>query len=513
MIVDPSLGQTPKAPAGDKAAQRNIKKLQGLFNSCMDEKAILKAGRKPLVDEIQKVIKSIPASGSHPDKKTLAKTLGLIAKYGFQTPGFISLNTGSDELNPLANVLTVNEDGLGLRDGAAYKDENRVKEYRETIAAMFQIILGDEDVTNRTQPLTSKDIKKEWTDAAKEVVDFEIQLAGIKTPQRDLWDSTKNRNPRTVAQLNALTPSIDWSLFLKESFPSGLKYTGPIIATSLPYLTKLEPILQKSSAQTLQRYFSWVLIRSLAKNLAPNYKQPKTNFDSFTSGVSANATTERWTNCLATANTNLVHITGHYFVKATFKGNSRQEVMAIVDNVIASYENTFPTLAWLDKKTRDGAIKKLKAIVKSVGYTTDNPDDISAKSLDAFYKGYAVGEKDFFGNQLRYNRWAAANAFGDLLKPVDRDLMDFSLTTVNAYYNPGSNSIYIPAGILQLPFFNIENPEYVNYGSMGVVGGHEIGVSFLSFFFYFLSVRVSNGMFFLSLIITFLSSHHIVLEK
>ena len=186
-----------------------------------------------------------------------------------------------------------------------------------------------------------------------------------------------------------MTSSIEWSLVLKESFPPDLKYIGPIIVSSLPYLTKLEALLQKTSAKTLQRYFSWVLIRSLSENQP--YKQPKTNFDSVVSGISANATTKRWTTCLSTADTNLAHITDHYFVKATFKGNSRQEVLTIVDNVIASYEN-FPALAWLDKKTRDGAIKKLKAIIKSVGYSTNNPDDVSAKPLDAFYKGYAVGK-------------------------------------------------------------------------------------------------------------------------
>jgi len=53
-------------------------------------------------------------------------------------------------------------------------------------------------------------------------------------------------------------------------------------------------------------------------------------------------------------------------------------------------------------------------------------------------------------------RWAAAKAFGELLVPVDRDVMgDISLTTANAYYNPGSTSTYILAGILRLPFFFI----------------------------------------------------------
>jgi endothelin-converting enzyme len=484
LIVDPSLGKAPKAPAGDVAAQRNIKKLQDLFTSCMDEAAILKAGRKPLVDEIHKLVKSLSASGAHPDKKTLAKALGQIAQYGFQTPGFIKLEARVDYDNPAANVLTIYENGLGLWNERDYKDAGKVKEYQGTIAAMLQTILGDEDVTNRAQPLTSKDINKEWTDAAKDIVDFEVQIAAINTPQSDLWDSTKNKNPRTIDQLNALTPAIDWSVFFKEAFPLGLKYTDPIIVSSLPYLTKLDTLLQKTSSRTLQRYFSWVLIRSLSGNLAQPYKQPKTNFDNMSSGTSPNTKTERWTTCLAIADKNLVHITGHYFVKTTFKGDSRQEVLKIVDNVIASYEKTFPTLSWLDKKTREGALKKLRAIVKTVGYSTSNPDDVSANSLDAFYKGYKVVEKDHFGNQLRYMRWATASEFAQLPLPVDREALgDMSLTTVNAHYYPVYNAIHIPAGILQLPFFNIENPEYVNYGSMGVVGGHEIGVSSWIFLF------------------------------
>jgi putative endopeptidase len=46
--------------------------------------------------------------------------------------------------------------------------------------------------------------------------------------------------------------------------------------------------------------------------------------------------------------------------------------------------------------------------------------------------------------------------------------------TVNAYYNPTSNDINFPAGILQPPFFFADGDDAVNYGAIGMVIGHEM---------------------------------------
>lgn len=46
--------------------------------------------------------------------------------------------------------------------------------------------------------------------------------------------------------------------------------------------------------------------------------------------------------------------------------------------------------------------------------------------------------------------------------------------TVNAYYNPTTNEICFPAGILQRPFFDPEADDAFNYGAIGVVIGHEM---------------------------------------
>ncbi len=59
-------------------------------------------------------------------------------------------------------------------------------------------------------------------------------------------------------------------------------------------------------------------------------------------------------------------------------------------------------------------------------------------------------------------------------KPVDRDRWYMTPQTVNAYYNPTTNEICFPAGILQPPYFNPDADPAENYGAIGVVIGHEM---------------------------------------
>ena len=64
--------------------------------------------------------------------------------------------------------------------------------------------------------------------------------------------------------------------------------------------------------------------------------------------------------------------------------------------------------------------------------------------------------------------------FAKIGKPVDKDEWLMTPQTVNAYYNPSTNEICFPAGILQYPFFDMQADDAFNYGAIGVVIGHEM---------------------------------------
>eukprot|EP00833_Pecoramyces_ruminatium_P012070 jgi/Orpsp1_1/1186102/evm.model.c7180000096890.2 len=49
---------------------------------------------------------------------------------------------------------------------------------------------------------------------------------------------------------------------------------------------------------------------------------------------------------------------------------------------------------------------------------------------------------------------------------------------VNAHYNSGNNALEFPAAVLQTPLFDENQPDYLNYGSIGSTMGHELTHAF-----------------------------------
>ena len=84
-------------------------------------------------------------------------------------------------------------------------------------------------------------------------------------------------------------------------------------------------------------------------------------------------------------------------------------------------------------------------------------------------------QKSYYQNALEcrkfWNKFYIEKTAG---KPVDPDQWFMTPQTVNAYYNPTTNEICFPAGILQVPFFDPTADDAFNYGAIGVVIGHEM---------------------------------------
>ena len=141
-----------------------------------------------------------------------------------------------------------------------------------------------------------------------------------------------------------------------------------------------------------------------------------------------------------------------------------QRMISLVKNLQTSLGERINNLAWMSDETKLKAQEKLATFHVKIGY----PD----KWKD--YSTLEIKDDSYWNNIKRANLWNYAEMVAKAGKPVDKDEWLMTPQTVNAYYNPTTNEICFPAGILQYPFFDMNADDAFNYGAIGVVIGHEM---------------------------------------
>ncbi|KAF9161261.1 hypothetical protein BGX21_000594 [Mortierella sp. AD011] len=507
----------PGVSKDNLSSRRIFKKLQSYYGACMDKTHLQNLGRRPLQDEIQKMMEVYPGTDDEDAiddrRKALSALFGYNMKNGFENP--IVFDLWDDELNPGHKIMTAQHSGLGLVEESLYSNEKIVKAYEGVIAKMFYIILGDGDPSlNRTQA-----VPHVWTQTGKDVVAFEMVLAGIIKPANPdetddkkvslNSDSTNKEDPSetepeeadtneadpgdtdsdetdsddaeywdTIEDLNKMTPSLDWELIFKTAFPADVAIPTKLNMLWKFYLQRMETAIQQSGPKTIQNYFAWTMMRNLGKYLADPFQEPLKELQNFLPDGSAAAAFDRWKACVEMVNENLGDMAGHFFIKAVFPEASQAKVNEMIGSIRWSFEKSFWQYDWLDQRTRHNALQKLKTITQKIGYSADSPNVISSSSVEEYYRDLKINSTDHFGNQVRSSAWKSEKILRSVSQPVNRFRLTSIPQTVNAFYNPTMNGIEIPAGILQPPFFSFDDPEYLNFGGIGGVAAHELGHGF-----------------------------------
>ena len=140
----------------------------------------------------------------------------------------------------------------------------------------------------------------------------------------------------------------------------------------------------------------------------------------------------------------------------------------MVDNILAATGDSIRAASWMSAATKQRALAKLATFNPKIGY----PD----KWKD--YGSVVVTRDSLVEDVLAGSRFVVADDHAQIGKPVDRGRFGMTPPTSNAYYNPQLNEIVFPAGILIPPGFDMTASDAVNYGSIGVVIGHEVSHGF-----------------------------------
>jgi putative endopeptidase len=425
----------------ENANGSNAQKIGDYFFTYMDSVKKNAEGVKPLSPYLKQV-DDLKSNSELVNVITNLQLKGVRVAWG--------LYVSSDPKSSNVNIAQANQGGLGLPDKEYYTrtDEDSKKlqaDYLDHLSKMFQL-LGD------TKEIAEKN--------AKVVYDFDMKLAKASMTNVELRDIEKQYNKYNLAELDKKYPNINFTNYLKGL---GLPAAKEVIIGQPEFFKQVDAMIKTTSLEDWKQYMRWNIINSYADQLSDEVS--KQNFAFYNTTLSGQKEMKpRWKRAITEVDNVLGEALGQLFVEKYFPEDSKKKVNAMVDNLIAAYRERINGLDWMSAETKVMAQKKLNTIIKKLGF----PD----KWRD--YSKLNVAKNSHLENYINAYTYELNRNFDKLSKPVDKMEWFMSPPTVNAYYNPTTNEITFPAGIMQPPFFFADADDAVNYAAIGAVIGHEL---------------------------------------
>ncbi len=364
---------------------------------------------------------------------------------------FFSAGPMEDMANSNVYAMYVGSGGMTLRDRDYYlKDDVRNKEVREALRKLI-------DRQMRNAGYSKKDAAR----IVKNVMKIETALADSALTREESRNVTAMYNPRSLEQLKADYPAIDWVTF----FPATMDIEAPeqVIVTEPKSVTQASNLISSLTDREIKDYYLWRYVNQAAGYLSDAFTDASFDFNKVVSGVKQQR--PRWKRALGATEGAMGEAVGQLYVEKYFPQSSKDYMVGLVENLRTALGKHILNLTWMSDETKLNAIKKLNAFTVKIGYP-DKWKDYTTLNIDPALS--------YYENMHNVSMWHQAEQLAKWGKPVDRTEWGMTPQTVNAYYNPLANEIVFPAAILQAPFFDPEASDAENYGGIGVVIGHEM---------------------------------------
>ncbi len=373
------------------------------------------------------------------------------ATFGYGLP--LGLYFGADEKNATMNILNVNQGGLTLGQREYYLDSDTAtasirEAYKRHIVRMF-LLFGFSE-----QQATAK------RDA---VMKIETALAKASKSRTELRDVEANYNKTTRQAFEASYPNMRLTEWLNAQGVQTAHFESLIVGQP-DFVAAADKIFAALTADELRAYMQWDALQTAVAYLSDDVVEA--NFDFFGRTMSGRKENHpRWKRATQQVESQMGEALGKMYVERYFPASSKQRMEQLVRNLQLSLAERIDAQDWMSDTTKRAAHEKLDAFYVKIGYP-DKWKDMSGLTIDPSLSYY----ENAMNCRRFWKQWSIDYRAG---KPVDRDEWHMTPQTVNAYYNPTTNEICFPAGILQAPFFDPMADDAFNYGAIGVVIGHE----------------------------------------
>ena len=450
----------------DVLGEENNKRINGILDELLH--GIYKAGstEKKLSDLYKLAMDSLKrdADGIEPAMGIIrqmeqAKTKDQLfdiqlqmAPYG--NTEFFRAGIGADEKNATQNILQVSQGGLtlGMKDYYLDTDPETTKireEYKKHIVRMFQLF-GFK--------------KAQAQKKMKNIMRLETELAKVSRSRTELRDPQRNYNKTTLREFETSYPNLKLE---RQMNAQGIasKHIQELVVGQPEFFAGADKLVATMTAAEYRDYMEWGQIMSATGYLSDEVE--KNNFEFFGKVMSGRKEDHPlWRRSTQQLEGQMGQALGKIYADKYFPEAAKKRMVELIKNLQIALGERIAAQDWMTDSTKVNALLKLNTFYVKVGYP-DKWIDMTKLTIDP--------KKSYYENirecRKFWNNYEIEHTAG---KPVDRDDWYMYPQTVNAYYNPTTNEICFPAGILQRPFFDMEADDAFNYGAIGVVIGHEM---------------------------------------
>jgi putative endopeptidase len=420
-------------------------KLSDLYKLAMDSIRRNQEGVSPVMP----LIKKLEAAKNN---KQLFDIQLEMAPYGEQEFFFAGL--GADDKNSEQNILNVNQGGLSLGQKEYYLDNDKAtadirEAFKKHVVKMFQLFGFSKGTATKKM---------------QNIMKVETALAKVSKSRTELRDPEANYNKMTLKEFQTRYPNLPLEKVMNAKGIES-KYLQEMVVGQPAFLEGANTLVGSIKPAEYRDVIEWSVISSAANLLSDDVVAESFDFNGrIRSGRKENH--PLWKRSTGQVERVMGEALGRIYAKKYFPEAAKQRMITLVKNLQIALGERIAAQDWMDDSTKVNALLKLNTFYVKVGYP-DKWTDISALDIDP--------KKSYYENMQEcskfWNAWDIDHRAG---KPVDRDDWFMNPQTVNAYYNPTTNEICFPAGILQYPFFDMTADDAFNYGAIGVVIGHEM---------------------------------------
>ncbi|XP_043215661.1 neprilysin-2-like isoform X17 [Amphibalanus amphitrite] len=445
----------------EPASSRHIK---NLFVSCKEKEVIEERGLKPLQDVLEKMEGWPVVEGDNWNESSWGNWMLAVYRnraFGYSIDHMFDFSVTADVKNSTWRILDLDQPSLGLPRKYLIKGFNDpdIQAYYKYMVDMA-VMLGAP--------------KERAESELKESLLFEIQLANISLPAEERRNITKLYNKMTLGDVSKLAPGIPWVDYVNNLLrAAGHQVTAdePVIVDVPDYMRKATKLLEETPKRVQANYMLWRVVYGSVGMLTEEARDVQLEFSAKLTGQTQRK--PRWKECLEGVMGSLSLAVGSLYVRNHFDRSARQAALDMVKHIHQEFNIMLGEITWMDNKTKERAKDKSKSINYHIAY----PEEIlNNTALDMLYDGLFIDDSHYFENNINMSVFGTNYAFKKLREPIDKNdwRTHGSAAVVNAYYSPIENSIMFPAGILQGIFYDFDRPNYMNYGGIGFVIGHEI---------------------------------------